>query len=75
MTNFVMNSVSDANRKLHLEISVDEPNTEFEVEVLVRPRSPEFSLPPGYFDLIGMIDDDTFFRHPQGQSPEPVDLD
>lgn len=75
MSSIILKSVSDADRKLHLEIPVDEPNTEFEVEVVVRPRTQDFVLPPGYFDLIGSIDDETFFRHPQGNLPKPVDLD
>jgi hypothetical protein len=31
--------------------------------------------PPGYFDLAGSIDDETFIRHPQGELPKPVELD
>jgi hypothetical protein len=32
--------------------------------------------PPGYFDnTYGSIDDDTFFRHPQGELPTAVELD
>ncbi|MCZ2341417.1 MAG: hypothetical protein LC104_06420 [Bacteroidales bacterium] len=75
MSNIILTSKSDADRKLHLEIPVDAPDTEFEVEVAVRQKSPGCALPPDYFSLIGSINDDTFFRHPQGPLPDPVELD
>jgi hypothetical protein len=60
---------------LHLEVPVGTPNTEFEVEVVVRPRAGGRLLPPGYFDLIGSIDDETFVRPPQGELPPPVEME
>jgi hypothetical protein len=37
----VLTSRSGPDSKLHLEIPVSEPDTEFEVEVVVRPKVPE----------------------------------
>lgn len=36
---YVLTSTSDAQGKLHLEIPVSQPGTEFEVEVSVRPKA------------------------------------
>ena len=68
---------------LSLRIPLGQPEAEYEVLVVVQPReSPaenttpeERGWPPGYFDLAGSIDDETFFRHPQGELPPPVDLE
>jgi len=65
---------------LSLRIALDKPEAEYEVLVIVQPRMATTSLeqrgwPPGYFDLAGSIDDDTFCRHPQGELPKPVELD
>jgi hypothetical protein len=71
----ILTSRSGPDSKLHLEIPVSEPDAEFEVEVVVRPKSPERQdWPPGYFDLFGSVDDETFVRPPQGEMPPPVDL-
>jgi hypothetical protein len=71
MTAIVLQSRSGPDSKLHLEIPVDLPNAEF--EVMIRPMPVEFALPPGYFGLIGSIDDETFVRPPQGELPPPVE--
>ena len=42
---------------------------------MVRPKSAGVVLPPGYFDLIGSIDDETFVRPPQGELPPPVEIE
>ena len=34
----------------------------------------QLGWPPGYFDLAGSIDDDTFVRPPQGELPKPLDM-
>ena len=39
MTRIVLHSTSGPDGKLHLEVPVGTPNTEFEVEVVVRPKS------------------------------------
>ncbi len=65
----VFHSRSGPDGKLHLEVPVGQPDTDFEVEVVVRPKLAARILPPGYFDLIGAIDDDTFVRPPQGELP------
>jgi len=71
---------TEADGALSLRIPLDQPNTEYEVVVIAQPcpsaTPPEDrGWPPGYFDLAGSIDDDTFFRHPQGELPPPVELD
>lgn len=71
MSSIVLQSRSGPDSKLHLEVPVGEPNAEFEVEVTVRPKCAERSFPPGYFDLIGSIDDETFKVHPQPPMPPP----
>lgn len=75
MTSIVLHSTSRPDGKLYLEIAVGRPGTEFEVQLTARPKSARIVLPPGYFDLIGSIDDETFVRPPQGELPPPVDMD
>jgi hypothetical protein len=55
MTSIVLHSTSGPDGKLHLEVPVGQPGTEFEVEVTARPKSARIALPPGYFNLIGSI--------------------
>lgn len=76
MSTIVLQTKSGPDSKLHLEVPVGQPNTEFEVEVVVRPKPPrDQGWPPGYFDLFGSIDDDTFVRPPQPPLPPPVELE
>ena len=65
----VLTSRSDPDSKLRLEIPVSRPGAEFEVVVTAIPDKNRSRLPPGYFDLIGSIADETFVRPPQGESP------
>jgi hypothetical protein len=56
---------------LSLRIPLGAPETEYEVLVVVQPKAAtttpeERGWPPGYFDLAGSIDDETFVRPPQG---------
>lgn len=64
---------------LSLRIPLGRPETEYEVLVVVQPKAPAApdnkGWPPGYFDLAGSIDDDTFRRPPQGEWPKPVELE
>lgn len=65
---------------LSLRIPLGKPETEYEVLVVVQPKATattpdERGWPPGYFDLAGSIDDETFLRPPQGELPKPVELD
>ncbi len=69
MTNIIMHSTSGPDGKLHLEIPVGQANTEFEVELAVRAKTTERTFPPGYFNLIGSVDDDTLIVHPQPPPP------
>ncbi len=71
----VLTSRSGPDSKIHLEIPVGQPDAEFEVEVVVRPKPGKIILPPGYFNLIGSIDDETFVRPPQGELPPPVEFE
>lgn len=77
MSSIVLHSRSGRDGVLHLDVPVEMPDTEYEVEVVARPKaeSGQVSLPPGYFDLIGSIDDETFVRPPQGELPAPVEID
>ena len=76
MTSIVLHSTSGPDGKLHLEIPVGQADTEFEVKVVVRPKPVAGEgWPPGYFDLFGSIDDETFVRPPQGEFPPPVELE
>lgn len=60
------------DRMLHLAIPVDQAKQRYQVTVLVRPvpeNSERFpGWPPGFFEqTAGSIQDETFFRHEQGQ--------
>jgi hypothetical protein len=67
---------------LLLRIPLGQPETEFEVVVVVQPKevgtmaiTPEQpGWPSGYFDLAGSITEATFVRHPQGDLPKPIDI-
>lgn len=67
---------------LQVSIPLGTPEADFEVVLVVQPKSepsptaPEGrGWPAGYFDLAGSIDDPSFERPPQGQLPKPVELD
>ena len=74
---------TEADGCLSLRIPLGAPEAEYEVLVVVQPRqtsasartSQEPGWPPGYFEkTYGSIEDETFFRHPQGELPRPVEL-
>jgi hypothetical protein len=76
MASVVLHSKSGPDGKLRLEVPVDRPDTEYEVEVVVQLSGPAGgNLPPGHFDLIGSIDDETFVLHPQPELPPPVEIE
>jgi hypothetical protein len=66
---------------LSLHIPLGKPEAEYEVLVVVQPRSTattpeERGWPSGYFEkTFGSIGDETFVRPPQGELPKPVELD
>lgn len=62
---------------LSMRIPLGQPDTEFEVVVVVQSKSSADTapLPPSYFDLLGSIDDETFIVHPQPPLPPPVELE
>ncbi len=74
---------TDKDGTLKLRIPLGKPEAEYEVVLVLQPKeapskSPtpeELGWPPGYFDLAGSIDDETFVRPPQGELPKPVNLD
>ena len=45
------------------------------VNITVEVAPASSGWPPGYFELAGSIDDETFVRPPQGELPKPVDLE
>lgn len=71
----ILTSRSGPDGKLHIEIPVQIQNAEFEIEVVVRPKSSVRTLPPGYFDLLGSVDDETLVRPPQPPMPSAVELE
>ncbi|HTU91982.1 MAG TPA: hypothetical protein VMF69_18005 [Gemmataceae bacterium] len=74
---------TDKDGTLQLRIPLGKPEVEYEVVLVIQPKQAppkaatpeELGWPPGYFDLAGSIDDETFVRPPQGELPKPVDLD
>lgn len=61
---------------LNLRVPLGRPDTQFDVVLVVQPKGPASgTLPPGYYDLLGSIDDDTFVVHPQPPLPPPVDVE
>lgn len=74
MNKIFLHSRSDHEGKLHLEIEVGQANTEYNLEIIVRPKQ-RFVLPPNYFDIIDSVDDDTLTTHPQPPLPPPISLD
>jgi len=42
--------------------------------LVARSKTPARALPPGYFNLIGSVDDDTLTIHPQPLLPRPVEV-
>ena len=65
---------------LSLWIPLGRPDAQYEVVIVAQPTdtatTPEDrGWPPGYFDLAGSIDDETFVRPPQGERPKPVEIE
>lgn len=75
MNSFVIQSRSGPDSKLHLEVPVSQPDADFEVVVQVRARTAPRTFPPGYFDLIGSVNDDTLVVQPQPPLPPAVELE
>lgn len=74
---------TDKDGVLQVRIPLGKPDAEYDVVLQLHPKvappqtatPEELGWPPGYFDLAGSIDDETFTRQPQGELPKPVDLD
>jgi hypothetical protein len=61
---------------LTVRVPLGQPDTEFDVVLVVQPKAPAGrGWPPGYFDLFGSVDDDTFMVHPQPPLPPPVNVE
>jgi hypothetical protein len=66
---------------LHVSVPLGTPNAAYDVVLVVQPKEVKPSIaderawPPGYFDLAGSIQDETFTRPAQGELPKPVELD
>jgi hypothetical protein len=61
---------------LTVRVPLGQPDTEFDVVLVVQRKVPKGGgWPPGYFDLFGSVDDDTFVRPPQPEMPPPVDIE
>ena len=61
---------------LTVRVPLGQPDTEFDVVLVVQPKAPTGrGWPPGYFDLFGSVDDETFVRPPQPEMPPPVDIE
>jgi hypothetical protein len=75
MTRLELHSTSGADGKLHLVVPVGQADMEFEIELVVRPKTKVRTFPPGYFDLIGSVDDSTLIVHAQPSLPPPAEVD
>jgi hypothetical protein len=75
VTRIVLQSKTGPDGVLHLDVPLGEPDTSYEVELVLHPRSAGRPLPPGYFKLIGSVDDETFVAHSQPPVPPPVELE
>lgn len=66
---------TDKDGKLHLDLDTGEPNSEVKVTVRVRPRKSRAEWIAFVERTAGSIDDPTFMRQPQGDTPPPVSWD
>lgn len=59
-----------------LDLEQKLPGTPRRVRVRVEEmENNERSFPPGYFDLIGSVDDETLVIHPQPPMPPPLEVE
>ncbi len=79
-----VHSKSGSDGVLHLEIPVGAANAEFEVEIGLHPKKSEGTSPktfsqtwlPGVIEkTAGSIQDETFFRHSQGEYENRLQLE
>jgi hypothetical protein len=64
MTRIVLQPKTSSDGVLHLDVPLGKADTAYEVEIVVNPKPMGRTLPPGYFDLIGSVDDDSFVSIP-----------
>jgi hypothetical protein len=67
---------------LHVSVPLGTPGVDYDIVLVVQPKEPlglptpeDLGWPPGYFELAGSIDDETFVRPPQGELPKAVEFD
>lgn len=66
---------------LHIDIPIGPASANSDVVVTIEPKpnnptQPAQGWPPGFFErTAGSIDDNTFFRHPQGEFEKRLDLE
>lgn len=75
MSRSVLQLQSGPDGKLHREAPVEQPDTDFEVEVVIRPRPAARAFPPGYFDRIGSVKDERFTVHSKPPLPPPLEIE
>jgi len=75
MTRIILHFKTGPDGMLHLDVPLGKPDMDFDVEVVVHPKPADRTLPPGYFELLGSIKDDTFMVHSQPPLPPPVELE
>lgn len=82
MKTLQMKTKAGSDGLLHFDVAVDIPNAEYEVLVVLQPpvnRGPQTAIEPSWHDafdqLAGSVADETFFRQPQGQRENRLDLE
>lgn len=68
---------------LNVRIPLGTPEADYDVVLVVQSTEvpavlatpEERGWPPGYFDLAGSIEDETFVRPSQGELPKPAELE
>ncbi len=74
MKTIQISSKADKDAVLHLDIPVEVADAEYDVLVVCQPK--QQTWPPGWIDqMAGSIQDETFFRHPQGEYEKRLDLE
>lgn len=66
---------TDTDGTLTVRVPLGRPDTDFDVVLVAQPQAPpDGKWPPGYFDLFGSVEDETFTVHPQPTVPPAGDV-